>query len=496
MQVNSLLKKAMGASALALVGVALTGCGTPAANNAPATTPAAAPTEVYVPEGGLTGTLRIASFTNEAQIHALAFQELHPNLNIHFEFVSMDGGEYQGWITPIMSGIGTPFDIIYMETDFARSFIENDGWFYDLSDFITPHINAAGTFPASVELGRVGNEIRGLSYQLTPGAMFFRRSMALEYFGTDDPAQLQAYFSDWDTAINSARQIRDLSGGSTFFISGPADIWRPFQPNRSQPWVVDGALHIDDVAVQWMTTSYTLRSEGLDAEVGQWSGEWFAGMSDTLTNAAGESIRTFAYFAPTWWLPFVLGNNGGATLGDLNAGVYGDWGIIPGPMPFQWGGTWLGVPQAASNTEAALEFVRFITTDQEFLTNWALGHYSNDHLQSIDASASPTIVPGSDLGQPAGDLISSSVLVNSLGDYFYGTFASNVVAGQNPFTFFGSPAVAGSVTFAVAQGTDATIGDAFIDANDLFITGQATLEEALASFRSSVQTALPHINVN
>ena len=485
---------------LSTTAVLLTACGA-GANNAPATqaqsgAPVEAPAEVYVPEGGLTGTLRIASFTNEAQIHALAFQELHPELNIEFQFVSMDGGEYQAWITPIMAGIGQPFDIIYMETDFARSFIENDGWFYDLSAFITPHINAAGTFPASVQLGRVDDEIRALSYQLTPGAMFFRRSMALEYFGTDDPAVLQGYFSDWDTALDSARRIRDLSGGSTFFVSGPADLWRPFQPNRSQPWVVDNALHIDDVAIQWMTTSNTLRQEGLDAEVGQWSGEWFAGMSDTLTNAAGEPIRTFSYFAPTWWLPFVLGNNGGGTLGDLDAGVYGDWGIIPGPMPFQWGGTWLGVPQASANSEAALEFVRFITTDMAFLTDWALGRYTNEHLQSIDASASPTIVPGGDLSQPAGDLISSSVLVNSLGDYFYGTFASNVVAGQNPFTFFGSPEVAGSVTFGVAQGTDATIGDAFIDANDLFITGQATLEEALDSFRSSVQTALPGITVN
>lgn len=468
----------------------------PPANGAAIETPVPQPEQPDVPTTGLTGTLRIASFTNEAQIHALAFQELHPNLNIDFHFVSMDGGEYQAWITPIMAGIGEPFDIIYMETDFARSFLEVDDWFYDLSNFITPHIEAAQTFPASVELGRVGNEIRALSYQLTPGAMFFRRSMALEYFGTDDPAQLQSYFSDWDTSIESARRIRDLSGGSTFFVSGPADIWRPFQPNRSQPWVVNGNLHIDDVAVQWMTTSNTLRQEGLDAQVGQWSGEWFAGMSDTLTNAAGEPIRTFAYFAPTWWLPFVLGNNGGDTLGNINAGVYGDWGIIPGPMPFQWGGTWLGVSQRAQNTDAALEFVRFITTDLDFLADWALGGFTNERLQNIDSSSSPTIAPGGDLSQPAGDLVSSNILVNNLGPYFYGTFASNVVGGQNPFTFFGGADVAGSVTFAVAQGTDATIGDAFIDANDLFITGQATLEEALDSFRSSVQTALPGINVN
>jgi len=304
--------------------------------------------------------------------------------------------------------------------------------------------------------------------------------MAQRYFGTDDPTQIQNLFRDLPTALDSARTMRDASGGSSFFVASPTEIYRTIGPNRAQPWVVNNTLTIDPAMTQFLNFAYTLRSDGLDAQVGQWSEEWFTAKNDNLTNAAGDPIQIFASFMPTWGLPFVIMPNAGET--------FGDWGIVPGPMPYQWGGTWLGVTNVARNPEVASEFVRFVALDEAHLRNWATGVFTNDYLRRIYPGAS------AGLAQAPGDLVSSHRLVRELTPFFNDALTTDFLGGQNHYQIFG--VAAPNVSLAMLQGTDSTIGDAFIDAMDLFITGQAAnIDEALASFRSDVRIALPGLNV-
>jgi ABC-type glycerol-3-phosphate transport system substrate-binding protein len=431
-------------------------------------------------DGTLYGTLRIWSFTNEAQIIATAFKGLHPDVEIDFQMVSMDGGQYQEWVSTALAVGGSDVpDIVLMEADFVRAFVLEEGMLADIT-----HLNryAAGleTIPFTIQAGTDNaGVIRAFSYQAAPGAMFFRRSMAIRYFGTDDPDQLQHHFRDMDTFVESARHMRDMSGGSTRIVSGPTEVLRAFLPNRQQPWVVNNRLHIDPLMYQYLDMAYILRNEGLDAEIGQWWDEWFDSMRDQLTDAAGNPIHVFSYFVPTWGLPFVI---------LPNAGEYteGDWGIIPGPLPYQWGGTWLAVTAQANNPDVAQEFVRFAALDETHLTNWATGVYTNEFLRAID----PSVPAG--LAQGAGDLVSSARLIRELAHLQYNTPSSNFIGGQNPYTIFGEAAMA--VSFGLQQGTDASIQNAFDDAVGLYITGEATRAEALESFRNDVGIAVPGLD--
>ena len=231
--------------------------------------------------------------------------------------------------------------------------------------------------------------------------------------------------------------------------------------------------------LDYMTFAYTLRNEGMDAQAAQWGDAWFDAMRDQLLDAAGNPVTVFSFFMPTWGLPFVI-------LPNAEDHTFGDWGIIPGPQPYQWGGTWLGVTAQANNPDLAKEFVRFATLDEEHLTNWATGVYTNDFLRAIN----PNIDAG--LSQAAGDLVSSARLIRELSSQFYGTQVSDFIGGQNPYTIFGEAAM--GVSFALQQGTDAVIGDAFIDAVDLYITGEATREQALSSFEDDVRMSVPGLN--
>ena len=62
----------------------------------------------------------------------------------------------------------------------------------------------------------------------------------------------------------------------------------------------------------------------------------------------------------------------------------GDWGVINGPLPYQWGGTWMGVlkdckirkqPRISSNSPPWTKHNLF---------NWATGVYTNEYLKAID----------------------------------------------------------------------------------------------------------------
>ena len=434
---------------------------------------AAATTE----EGGLTGTLRIWSFTPEAHVQALAFQSMHPGVEIDFQLTGIDGTTYQDWVMTSLAagGSGVP-DIIFLEASHARLFVEGP-FLADLSHLL-PLAREIETYQFTIDMGTYAGEVRAFSWQATPGVMYFRRSLALEFFGTDDPDQLQNYFRDMDTFMDSARRIRDMSGGTAFVVGSAAEFDNIFLANRTSPWIVDNRLVICPIMMDKFTFSRTLREEGLEARIDTWSDGWFASMIDNFHDMDGNQNHVFAYLLPTWGLTHVIQGNAAQTSGD--------WGIIPGPMPYFGGGTWMGVTRASNNPELAEAFIRYTVLNEQFLTNWALGVYTNEYLAAVD----PSIPAG--LFQGGGDFVSSDRVVRALTPEFNTGAAVDFLGGQNPYAAFAQ--VAGNVDLSRIQGTDGLIAEAFFAARDLYVDGLATIEEALQSFKDSLSMSIPTLD--
>jgi multiple sugar transport system substrate-binding protein len=216
--------------------------------------------------------------------------------------------------------------------------------------------------------------------------LFYRRSLAQEYFGTDDPVEIQALLSDLDKFTEAAAVIKEKSDGDTYIVASSGDFQNPFFANREQPWIVDDTLVVDPMVEEYIKIAKLFRDEGYEAQAQQWQEGWFAGMNDTLADAAGNPKKIFSYFLPTWGLPYVLAPN--AVSADGSSDTSGDWGVIEGPLPYQWGGTWVGAIDGTPNMELAADFVRFVALDQENLTNWATGVYTNDYLKGCDPEVS------------------------------------------------------------------------------------------------------------
>lgn len=398
--------------------------------------------------------LKVWSFTNEIRTMAVAFEGAYPDVEVDvvYTMIPMTDGEYQ---TKLKAAVGTADapDVVALEAAFVKEWVEAD-FLADLNDLL-PLTEEMKTFPAVVQVGTHEGVTKGFSYQATPGAFFYRRSIAQECLGTDDPVEVQAMVADIDKFVETAAKIKDCNP-DYFTVGTSAELFNPFLANRSQPWIVDGELVIDPNVVEYIHFAKLMRENGYESQAQQWTEGWFAGMSDSLVGADGNPKKVFSYFLPTWGLPYVLIPNSGDT--------GGDWAMINGPLAYQWGGTWVGAMKDSPNLDLAKEFIKFVALNEENLTNWATGVYTNEYLKAIDPS-----VPD-DQAQAPGDFVSSQVVVEKITSFFDGSELYNWLGGQNNYEAFGDAAP--KVNGALLTGSDDAIQRALESQRDQYLNGE------------------------
>ncbi len=475
-------------SALLIAAFVLTACGgaaTPApAAPKPTEAPAAAPapTEAPKPAAGKT-VLNVWSFTNEINTMAIAYEGKHPDVQVKYTMIPMTNGEYQ---TKLKAALGTADapDVIALEASFVKSYVESK-MLADLGDLL-PVAKAANVYSFVTDVGTDAGVTKAYAYQATPGALFYRRSLAKEYFGTDEPAKIQELLGDMDKYAAAAEVIKTKSGGDTYMVASPGDFMNLFYANRTQPWVVDDTLTVDPMVEKMVDTAKTFRDKGYEAQAQQWQEGWFAGMNDSLVDANGKAKKIFSYFLPTWGLPYVLAPN--AKSKDGSHDTTGDWGVITGPLPYQWGGTWLGAIKETPNMDLAKDFIKFATLDEENLTNWATGVYTNDYLKAIDPNVAP------DQKQAAGDFVSSQNVVNKIIPSFDNSDLSKFLAGQNSYAGFAEAAP--SVNAKLMQGSDDAIQRALNDPLNQYLEGKITKDEMWKAWKDGVRVEFPDLTIN
>ena len=194
-------------------------------------------------------------------------------------------------------------------------------------------------------------EIRGLSYQATPGMFVYRRSIAQEVLGTDDPDTVNEAVSDWDKFDATAEKMK---AAGYYMVSSRADTYRVFSNNVSAPCVDGNAAVVDPNIMKWVEQSRKYTDEGLNHKVGgQWIDEWNQDM--------GANSKVFGFFLPAWGLGVCIQPNVEGTDAD------DDWAACSGPQPFYWGGTWLLAAEGTDNPEHVKDIMLQMTTNREIL---------------------------------------------------------------------------------------------------------------------------------
>ncbi|MCL2137988.1 MAG: ABC transporter substrate-binding protein [Treponema sp.] len=389
--------------------------------------------------------LTVWSFTEELDgIINNYYTPAHPDVTIKYSMTTTD--QFTSKLDPVLvSGQGTP-DIFALEAAFVRKYIES-GLLLDLTDIYEANKEKIMAYPA--EVGSYNGRVYGMSWQACPGAMFYRRSLAQKYLGSDDPEYVQSYFANFNAFLGTAELLKERSGGACVVVSSHADLFQPFLGSRNEPWVVNDKLFIDPVMEAYLDISKTLYDKRWDGQVGQWSEGWYAGMRGELKDEAGKALEVFSYFLPTWGLHYVLKTNAPQTAGD--------WAMIPGPAPYRWGGTWIAAWKNTKNPDAAKEFIRYLTTDDDFLERYALD---------------------------SGDLMNNLNVVEKIKD----NYAEPFLAGQNHYAEFAE--MAKSVDGKLAQGTDQAIEGIFQEEVNAYRFGEKTKAQALGDFKNQAEIQL------
>ena len=354
--------------------------------------------------------------------------------------------QFPNKLDPVLaSGSGCP-DVFALEDAFVRKYIES-GLLLDITDVYNEVKDKVYAYP--VEVGSYEGKVYGMSWQVTPGAVFYRRSLAKKYLGTDEPDEVQEYISNWDKFLETAELLRQKSNGDCYIVSSTGDMFKPYSAGRKDPWVVNDKLVIDPKMEEYMDMCKTLHDKGYEGRVAAWSEGWFAGMKGTLKDETGKDKEVFSYFLPTWGLHYVLKTNAPDTSGD--------WAMCAGPVGYRWGGTWVGAWKGTKNPNAAKELIKYVATDDTFLEAWA---------------------------KDTGDVVSNKHVVEKIKD----SYAEPYLGGQNHYSAFA--AMAPSVNGKLSQGTDQAIEGIFSEETAAYVNGEKSKTQALEDFKAQVASTL------
>ena len=383
------------------------------------------------------------SFTDEVQtIIDKYYMCDRPEVDIEYSLTPTD--QFCNKLDPVLaSGRGAP-DVFVLEDSFVRKYVEQgDKLLLDLTDIYNETKDKM--IPYLAQVGMKDGKVYALSWQACPGAFFYRRSLARKYLGTDDPIAVQNALRDWGSFLATARKLKNASGGKCVILSTTGDLFKPFQGARKGPWIQGGKLVVDPAMDDYMDMAKTLKDEGLEGRQGQWSEGWFAGFKGELRDEYGYPVEVFGTFLPTWGLHYVIKPNAGNTAGD--------WGMVEGPSPYRWGGTWIAAYKRTKKTQLAKDFIKYVATDDQFLTRWA---------------------------RNTGDLVSNNNVINAI----EGSFNDPFLAGQNHYEEFAK--IANEVNGKTVQATDQAVESFWGEAVGAFINGEKTKSEALADFKRCV----------
>ena len=244
-------------------------------------------------------------------------------------------------------------DLFLIEADYALKYVGSD-YTMPVADLGLTEDELADQYGYTKDVVTDGNgALKGVSWQGCPGVMIYNREAAKEVFGTDDPAEIQPKFADWDAFVASAAELKDKGYQ---VVSSVNDTYRVYSNNVTSPWVVDGKINIDANIDKWVDDSKALVDAGYAGTHDLWGDDWSKGFY--------PEGKVFAYFGPAWLIDFCMAADTEGSIANA-----GGWAATEGPQGFNWGGTWICAAAGTDNTAEIADIIRQLTCNVDIMTD-------------------------------------------------------------------------------------------------------------------------------
>lgn len=179
--------------------------------------------------------------------------------------------------------------------------------------------------------------------------MAYKRDLAKEYFGTDDPAELEKMFPDWNSFMKAGQTVQEKSQKKVFMLS---------------------SLGAAGIMLKGQSTESFIQGDKLNLEVGmkpileRLIDFKSMGVCDVLDFSSPEEGASYAgndhifYPCANWSVVFTIKSN--------DKEGTDRWGfMLPPGGAFPWGGTVMGVPQKAVNKQDAVTYIKYFFGSEE-----------------------------------------------------------------------------------------------------------------------------------
>lgn len=370
------MKKLM-AMLLALVMVlSLAACGgntaAPAATEAPkADAPAAdaAPaTEAAAEEGKV---FNIYAWNEEFKGFFEKYYTVPEGITVNWIINPSDGGVYQDKLDEALlnqenAAADDKVDMFLAEADYILKYTNSD-YTQDVQALGVTDFSNAYEYTVQAASDEAGT-VKGVSFQCCPAALIYRRSIAKDVLGTDDPAEVQAKLDSWDK-FNAV--AADAKAKGYLMTASESATFRVFSNNGETPLVTDGKLTLNDAIKAWQAQAKDFSDKGYTQTCDIWSDECTAQMF--------KDGKTMCYFGPAWYYNFSMGN-----AQDPEKGCPGDWAICEGPQAHFWGGTWLLAATGSDNPTMLADIMNTFINDEEVCTNLVKNEMQFSNNQKVN----------------------------------------------------------------------------------------------------------------
>jgi hypothetical protein len=348
------MKKALSILLVLVLMVGLfAGCGdktgTPASSGPDTSTPAKPAQEGKV--------FNIYAWNEEFKGFFEKYFEVPEGINVNWIITPSDGGAYQekldqALLAQASASADEKVDLFLAEADYIIKYVESD-LTMDVSTIGVKEADTMYKYTAQAASDSKGR-MKGVSFQCCPAALIYRRSIAKDVIGTDDPAKVQEALSDWDKFNEVAARAKEKG---YYMTASYVETYRTFSNNCSMPWVDENnKLQFDPMIKAWISQAKDFLDKGYTLSAGIWDDE-----KNQQMFATG---KTMCFFGPAWYYNFCMGN-----AMDEEKGCFGDWAICQGPQAYFWGGTWLLAPVGTDNPTMVKDIMEAFTIDEEVCSN-------------------------------------------------------------------------------------------------------------------------------
>ena len=349
-------------------------------------------------------------------------------------------------------------DIFLIEADYALKYVDSPYTLDVKADIGLTDEDLAGQYKYTQEIATSADDkLKAVTWQATPGLFAYRRSIAKDVLGTEDPDAVQEALADWDKFNAVAEQA---AAKGYYMLSGYDDAYRTFSNNVSAPWVADDGetVVVDANLMKWVDQTKTYTEKGYNHKSSLWDATWAADQ--------GPTGKVFGFFYSTWGINFtLLGNsletsvaNGGKQ--EVGNGAYGDYAVCQGPQAYYWGGTWICAAAGTDNVATIKDVMQKLTCDAAIAKK--ITEDTQDYTNNVAA-------------------------MNELAQ----NYSSAFLGGQNHIALFAEAAP--KIDMSNISAYDQGLNESFQGAFKNYFDGNATIDEAKAQFESIISEKYPEL---